>query len=81
MFTLQISKVDAEIIKCVSEVQLLELKLGHVSTYDYRAILVPLVKLYLKVSTQTAQTCTVISSCTYYMFVCFDLSDTFGRFG
>lgn len=46
--SIEISKVDAEIIKCVSEVQLLELKLGHVSTYDYRAILVPLVKLYLK---------------------------------
>jgi hypothetical protein len=61
---MQISKVDAEIIKCVSEVQQLELKLGHVSANDYRAIIVPLVKSYLKVCIQTTQTCTVISSFT-----------------
>ncbi|WJX89925.1 hypothetical protein P8452_71879 [Trifolium repens] len=46
--SIEISKVDAEIIKCVSEVQQLELKLGHVSANDYRAIIVPLVKSYLK---------------------------------
>ncbi|CAK8563119.1 unnamed protein product [Lathyrus sativus] len=46
--SIEISKADAEIIRCVSEVQQLELKLGHVSANDYRAILVPLVKVYLK---------------------------------
>lgn len=61
---MQISKADAEIIRCVSEVQQLELKLGHVSANDYRAILVPLVKVYLKVCIQTAQSCTAISSFT-----------------
>ncbi|XP_004508792.1 uncharacterized protein [Cicer arietinum] len=46
--SIELSKIDAEIIRSVSEVQQLELNLGHVSANDYRAILVPLVKSYIK---------------------------------
>ncbi|XP_061358841.1 uncharacterized protein LOC133303025 isoform X2 [Gastrolobium bilobum] len=46
--SIELSKIDARIIRNVTEMQQLELKLGPVSAYDYRAILVPLVKSYLR---------------------------------
>lgn len=58
---MQLSKIDARIIRNVAEMQQLELKLEPISTNDYRAILVPLVKSYLRVCIQTAETCTAAS--------------------
>lgn len=60
-FTMQLSKIDARIMKKVTEMQKLELKLGPISAYDYRVILLPLVKSYLRVCIQTAETCTAAS--------------------
>jgi len=40
--------------------QQLEFKLGPISANDYRAILVPLVKSYLRVCIQTAEACAVV---------------------
>lgn len=59
---MQLSKIDARIIRNVAEMQQLELKLEPISTNDYRAILVPLVKSYLRVCIQTAETCIIIIS-------------------
>ncbi|XP_061373472.1 uncharacterized protein LOC133315821 [Gastrolobium bilobum] len=46
--SVELSKIDARIMRNVTEMQQLELKLGPISAYDYRAILLPLVKLYLR---------------------------------
>ncbi|KAK7330409.1 hypothetical protein VNO77_24603 [Canavalia gladiata] len=46
--SIELSKIDARIIRNVAEMQQLEFKLGPISANDYRAILVPLVKLYLR---------------------------------
>ncbi|XP_057419688.1 uncharacterized protein LOC130713885 isoform X2 [Lotus japonicus] len=46
--SIELSKIDARIIRNVAEMQQLELKLEPISTNDYRAILVPLVKSYLR---------------------------------
>lgn len=63
-FIMQLSKVDARIMRNVAEVQQLELKLEPVSAHDYRAILLPLVKSYLRVCIPTAKTCAVASHFT-----------------
>ncbi|KAK7291674.1 hypothetical protein RIF29_07003 [Crotalaria pallida] len=47
--SIELSKLDARIIRNVTDMQQLELKLGPISAYDYRAILLPLVKSYLRV--------------------------------
>lgn len=52
--TMQLSKIDARIMRSVTEMQQLELKLEPVSAHDYRAILLPLVKSYLRVCIPTA---------------------------
>ncbi|KAF7806150.1 uncharacterized protein G2W53_038311 [Senna tora] len=46
--SVELSKIDARIMRNVTEMQQLELKLEPVSAHDYRAILVPLVKSYLR---------------------------------
>ncbi|XP_027333611.1 uncharacterized protein LOC113848345 isoform X2 [Abrus precatorius] len=46
--SIELSKIDARIIRNVAEMQQLEFKLGPISANDYRAILVPLVKSYLR---------------------------------
>lgn len=46
--SIELSKLDGRMIKTVINMQQLELKLGPVSANDYRAILVPLMKSYLK---------------------------------
>ncbi|KAK7265756.1 hypothetical protein RJT34_33379 [Clitoria ternatea] len=46
--SIELSKIDARIIRNVTEMQQLEFKLGPISANDYRAILVPLVKSYLR---------------------------------
>ncbi|KAL1334075.1 uncharacterized protein LOC107633714 isoform X1 [Arachis ipaensis] len=46
--SIELSKIDARIIRNIAEMQQLELKLGPLSAYDYRAILLPLVKSYLR---------------------------------
>ncbi|KAE9602591.1 putative ubiquitinyl hydrolase 1 transcription factor C2H2 family [Lupinus albus] len=46
--SIELSKIDARIIKNVTDMQQMELKLGPISAYDYRAILLPLVKSYLR---------------------------------
>ncbi|XP_057443061.1 uncharacterized protein LOC130734595 isoform X2 [Lotus japonicus] len=46
--SIELSKIDARIMKKVTEMQKLELKLGPISAYDYRVILLPLVKSYLR---------------------------------
>lgn len=67
---MQLSKIDARITRNVSEMQQLELKLGPVSANDYRAILVPLVKSYLRVCIQTEKKmyCYFISHLTICSF-------------
>ncbi|KAK4257147.1 hypothetical protein QN277_006771 [Acacia crassicarpa] len=46
--SVELSKIDARIMRNVSEMQQLELKLEPVSAFDYRTILLPLVKSYLR---------------------------------
>ncbi|RDX64579.1 Inactive ubiquitin carboxyl-terminal hydrolase 54, partial [Mucuna pruriens] len=46
--SIELSKIDARIIRSFTEMQQLEFKLGPISANDYRAILVPLVKSYLR---------------------------------
>ncbi|XP_019463356.1 PREDICTED: uncharacterized protein LOC109362190 isoform X1 [Lupinus angustifolius] len=46
--SIELSKLDARIIKNVTDMQQMELKLGPVYAYDYRAILLPLMKSYLR---------------------------------
>ncbi|KAJ4836507.1 hypothetical protein Tsubulata_036210 [Turnera subulata] len=44
----ELSKIDARIMRNVTGMQQLELKLEPVSAYDYRSILIPLVKSYMR---------------------------------
>ncbi|KAJ1438988.1 Ubiquitin specific protease domain [Sesbania bispinosa] len=46
--SIELSKIDARIIRNITEMQQLELKLGPICANDYQAILVPLVKSYLR---------------------------------
>ncbi|KAL5722530.1 hypothetical protein ACHQM5_006043 [Ranunculus cassubicifolius] len=46
--TLELSKIDARIMRSVNTTQQLELKIGPVSSYDYRTILLPLVKSFMR---------------------------------
>ncbi|KAE9601467.1 putative ubiquitinyl hydrolase 1 transcription factor C2H2 family [Lupinus albus] len=46
--SIELSKIDARIIRNVTDMQQMELKLGPISAYDYRSILMPLVKSYLR---------------------------------
>lgn len=56
-FVMQLSKIDARIMRNVSEMQQLELKLEPVSAHDYRSILLPLVKSYLRVCIELVGIC------------------------
>ncbi|KAK3440086.1 hypothetical protein EUGRSUZ_B00398 [Eucalyptus grandis] len=47
-FSTEISKIDARIMRNVAGMQQLELKLEALSAYDYRLIVLPLVKSYMK---------------------------------
>ncbi|KAK8686155.1 hypothetical protein V6N13_125182 [Hibiscus sabdariffa] len=47
--SVELSKIDARIMRNVTGMQQLEVKLEPVSAYDYRSILLPLVKSYLRV--------------------------------
>ncbi|KAI4343823.1 hypothetical protein L6164_011129 [Bauhinia variegata] len=46
--SIELSKIDARIMRSVTGMQQLELKLEPVSAHDYRSILLPLVKSYLR---------------------------------
>ncbi|TKY55133.1 Inactive ubiquitin carboxyl-terminal hydrolase 54 [Spatholobus suberectus] len=46
--SIELSKIDARIIRSFTEMQQLEFKIGPISANDCRAILVPLVKSYLR---------------------------------
>lgn len=46
---MQLSTIDARIMRNVTGMQQLEIKLEPVSAHDYRSILLPLVKSYLRV--------------------------------
>ncbi|KAL9375231.1 hypothetical protein Peur_032110 [Populus x canadensis] len=46
--SIELSKIDAQIMRNVSGMQQLELKLESVSALDYRSILLPLVKSYMR---------------------------------
>ncbi|KAJ8753561.1 hypothetical protein K2173_022802 [Erythroxylum novogranatense] len=46
--SVELSKIDARIMRNVTGMQQLELKLDPVSAYDYRMILLPLVKSYMR---------------------------------
>ncbi|KAJ7956324.1 Ubiquitin carboxyl-terminal hydrolase-related protein [Quillaja saponaria] len=48
LLSIEISKIDARIIRNVTGMQQLEVKLEPISALDYRAILMPLVKSYLR---------------------------------
>lgn len=48
-FIMQLSKIDAQILQNVTGMQQLEVKLEPVSAHDYRSILLPLVKSYMRV--------------------------------
>lgn len=49
LFPMQLSKVDARLMRSVTEMQQMELKLDPVAAHDYRSILLPLVKSYMRV--------------------------------
>lgn len=46
---MQLSKIDARILRNVTGMQHLEIKLEPVSAHDYQSILLPLLKSYLRV--------------------------------
>ncbi|XP_042509896.1 uncharacterized protein LOC122085504 [Macadamia integrifolia] len=46
--SVELSKIDARIMRSVTGMQQLELKLGPFSAYDYRAIMLPLVKSFMR---------------------------------
>ncbi|KAF6159898.1 hypothetical protein GIB67_032982 [Kingdonia uniflora] len=46
--SVELSKIDARIMRSVTGMQQLELKLGPFSAYDFRAIMLPLVKSYIR---------------------------------
>lgn len=48
---IQISKLDARIMRALAGMQKLEIELDPASSHDYRSILVPLLKSFLRVST------------------------------
>jgi hypothetical protein len=54
---MQLSKIDARIMRNVTGMQQLELKLEPVSAHDYRSILLPLVKSYLRVCIEFVEIC------------------------
>lgn len=47
---IQISKIDARIMRILSGMQQLEVELEPASYHDYQSILIPLVKSFLRVS-------------------------------
>lgn len=52
--TSEVNKLDARILRSMDSVQRLELKLGSVSVLDYRAVVIPLVKSFLKAQLEDA---------------------------
>jgi hypothetical protein len=48
-FGLQLSKIDAKIMRNVAVMRQLEHKLGPAASLDYRTILIPIMKLFLQV--------------------------------
>eukprot|EP01018_Ginkgo_biloba_P016270 Gb_39086 [translate_table: standard] len=50
----EVSKLDAKIMRNVFGMQQLELKLGHVSALDYRLVVLPLIKSFLKARLEDA---------------------------
>ncbi|KAI5055394.1 hypothetical protein GOP47_0028915 [Adiantum capillus-veneris] len=52
--TSEVNKLDARILRSMDGVQKLELKLGSVSVLDYRAVVIPLVKAFLKAQLEDA---------------------------
>ncbi|KAH6556251.1 hypothetical protein KP509_1Z194000 [Ceratopteris richardii] len=52
--TSEINKLDARILRSMDSVQRLELKLGALSALDYRAVVLPLVKSFLKAQLEEA---------------------------
>jgi hypothetical protein len=69
-FCLQISKVDAKIMRNFSMIRQLELKLGSVSALDYRMILLPLMRSFLQVRTHHRKFCSSALFCTFAFFIC-----------
>lgn len=51
--SLQLSKIDARIMRVIAGMHQLEVKLDRVSAYDYRSILVPLLKSYMRVGVRS----------------------------
>ncbi|XP_057857330.2 uncharacterized protein LOC131066556 isoform X1 [Cryptomeria japonica] len=47
-YSTEVSKLDAKIMRNVFGMQQLELKLGHLSSLDYRIVVLPLIKSFLK---------------------------------
>lgn len=50
----EVSKLDAKIMKTVFGIRQLELKLGHLSGLDYRVVVLPLIKSFLKLRLEDA---------------------------
>lgn len=50
MGVLQLNRIDARMMRGVTVVQQLELKLGPASSNDYQIVLLPLVRSYMRVS-------------------------------
>lgn len=50
----EVSKLDAKIMRNVFGMQQLELKLGYLSSFDYRVVLLPLIKSFLKLRLEDA---------------------------
>jgi len=84
-FGLQLSKIDAKIMRNVAVMHQLEHELGRSSSLDYRMILVPLMKSFLQVCIQHPNS--VSSQCLIFLVLrCLVVAavcnaDLFGRAG
>lgn len=79
---LQISKIDACMMKTITTLQQLECKIDAVTVLDYRWILVPLIKLHMRVGIEPVDLLapSTLRSRVYYIFIyCFP--DTLGGSG
>lgn len=69
-FCLQVSKIDAKIMRNLSVMRQLEHKLGPVSSLDYRMILLPLIRSFLQVRIHHHMFCSSALFCFFFFYIC-----------
>lgn len=57
----QLSKLDARMMRNLSGMQQLEIKLEHISAHDYRSVLLPLVKSFVRVRIKLVFLCIFVA--------------------